>query len=141
MGDNKSCKVHGIGSIKLKMNDGSVFTLKNVKYVPEIKRNLISLGNLDQLGYTFKAQEGKLVVVKGSLIVMKGIRSNGLYTLEGETLNGLLNATENNQNDSMLWHLRLAHISNRGLQELYKQGLLGNNPIDQLDFCEDCVKR
>lgn len=71
---------------------------------------------------------------------MKGTRSNGLYTLHGETLNGSSNATEHKLHESMLWHLRLAHISDRGLQELHKQGLLGDKPLNQLDFCEDSVK-
>lgn len=57
-----------MGSIKLEMHDRSVFILTDVRYVSELKRNLISLGNLDQLGYTFKAQEEKFTVIKGSLL-------------------------------------------------------------------------
>lgn len=35
-----------------------------------------------------------------------------------------------------LWHLRLAGVSERGLEELYKQGLLGNGNFEKLEFCE-----
>ncbi|WJZ90886.1 hypothetical protein VitviT2T_010001 [Vitis vinifera] len=38
-----------------------------------------------------------------------------------------------------LWHQRLGHISHRGLQELEKQGVLGNYKLTNLTFCEHCV--
>lgn len=38
-----------------------------------------------------------------------------------------------------LWHKRLGHISERGLQELSKQKLLCGDKIESLEFCEQCV--
>ncbi|KAM1818252.1 hypothetical protein ACFX11_000066 [Malus domestica] len=38
-----------------------------------------------------------------------------------------------------LWHHRLGHISQKGLQELHKQGLLEGVSYCNLDFCEYCV--
>jgi hypothetical protein len=49
MGNNVSCKTDGIGSIKIKMFDGVVRTLIEVRHVPELKKNLISLGVLDSM--------------------------------------------------------------------------------------------
>lgn len=43
MGNKSTSKVVGIGSIKLKLEDGTMKILSNVKHVPELKRNLISL--------------------------------------------------------------------------------------------------
>lgn len=42
---------------------------------------------------------------------------------------------------SMLCHIRLAHISDKGLQELHKQGLHGDTPINRLYLCENFIKR
>ncbi|PON41343.1 Zinc finger, CCHC-type [Parasponia andersonii] len=78
LGNNKPCKVAGIGSVRIRMFDGMERILQQVRYVPELKRNLISLGMLDMNGYSFKAEHGSLKVSKGSLIVRKGIRKNGL---------------------------------------------------------------
>lgn len=33
----------------------------------------------------------------------------------------------------------MRHVSERGLKELQKQGLLDDNPIGSLDFCEHSV--
>ncbi|GKA64340.1 retrovirus-related pol polyprotein from transposon TNT 1-94 [Tanacetum coccineum] len=36
------------------------------RYIPELKRNLISLGTLEKVGYTVKLQSGKIKVINGS---------------------------------------------------------------------------
>lgn len=102
------------------MHDGTRSILKDVRYVPELKSNQISLDILDLLGYTFKAEKRKLTVFKGSLVLMKGVRSNGLCTLTEGNFIGSASTIESDQTTTMLWHLRLTHISDIGLQELYK---------------------
>ena len=47
MGNNASCRITGVGTIKVKMFDGVVRTLSDVRHVLELKRNLISLSTLD----------------------------------------------------------------------------------------------
>ena len=43
LGNKKACKVQGMGNVRLKMFDGREFLLKEVRYIPELKRNLISI--------------------------------------------------------------------------------------------------
>lgn len=59
LGNNEACAVEGIGSVRIKMFDGIERTLKNVRYMPGLRRNLISLGMLDQSGCAIKTQDGK----------------------------------------------------------------------------------
>lgn len=47
MGDNNSQNVVGVGDIAIRMYDGVVRQLREVRYVPNLKRNLISLGTLE----------------------------------------------------------------------------------------------
>ena len=42
-------------------------------------------------------------------------------------------------NNTMLWHKRLGHVSEKGLLELSKQGLLGKEKLEDLEFHETCV--
>ena len=47
MGDDNSCDIVGIGSVQIKAHDGMTRTLQNVRYIPGMTRNLISLSTLD----------------------------------------------------------------------------------------------
>ncbi|GKE52496.1 hypothetical protein Tco_1487652 [Tanacetum coccineum] len=53
------------------MRDGSSFVLDNVKYISELRRNLISMGTLEKEGFTVKMQLGKMKAIKGSLVGRK----------------------------------------------------------------------
>nr|GEX07646.1 retrovirus-related Pol polyprotein from transposon TNT 1-94 [Tanacetum cinerariifolium] len=50
LGDNRICTIKGIGKVKLKLHNGSSYILENVRYVPGLKRSLISLVGFKQLG-------------------------------------------------------------------------------------------
>nr|GEZ33812.1 zinc finger, CCHC-type [Tanacetum cinerariifolium] len=84
LGDNRACAIRGTGKVRVQMKDGSSFVLENVRYIPELKRNLISLGTLDLEGYTVKLQNGRVKVIKGSLMVLSGtMKGNCVYSLDG----------------------------------------------------------
>ncbi|KAH9752645.1 hypothetical protein KPL71_014775 [Citrus sinensis] len=138
LGNNLACKVAGIGTISLKLHDGVTRDLHQVRFVLELKRNLISLGMVDQSGCTIKAKNGEIQVLDQGKIVMKGVRKNGLYILVGSSLVQGISASVT-RDKTKLWHMRLAHISERGLKELSNQGLLGDDKVTSLKFCEKCV--
>ncbi|WVZ23629.1 hypothetical protein V8G54_002173 [Vigna mungo] len=50
--ETKKSKVEGIGSVKIKSRNGLHATLENVLLVPEMKCNLLSVGQLNENGYT-----------------------------------------------------------------------------------------
>ncbi|KAH9804147.1 hypothetical protein KPL71_002018 [Citrus sinensis] len=138
LGNNLACKVAGIGTVTITMHDGVDRELKNVRYVPELRRNLISLGTVDQLGCSIKAENGELQVTKNGMVIMKGIRRNGLYVLiSSPSSPGVIASVSGDK--TKLWHMRLAHMSEKGLRELGKQGLIGSGQISSLEFCEKCV--
>ena len=83
MGNVAICKVVGKDIIRLKMLDGMTRELIDVRHVPDLKRNLISFGMLDKMGYFVKLELGTLKVMRGSMVLMKGSLSNGLYVLQG----------------------------------------------------------
>lgn len=72
LGDNSKCKVRGIGKVNLSLNDGLETLLTNVRFVLEIKRNLISIGML--LFKIIKIESGKMKVSKGFLVLLKAVK-------------------------------------------------------------------
>ena len=88
MGDHYPCKVEGIGTVRVKMFDGMIWKLKEVRNVPQLKRNLISVGALKTLGLVVSIRDDILKMTKGSLVVLKGVRRNILYYLKGSTVTG-----------------------------------------------------
>ncbi|GJU26713.1 retrotransposon protein, putative, ty1-copia subclass [Tanacetum coccineum] len=141
LGDNRECKIRGIGKVRVQLRDGSSFVLSNVRYIPELKRNLISLGTLKKEGYTVKLQSGKVKVINGSKVVLSGTRrENYVYSLDGYAVAGELNASVDEKDSlAQVWRKRLGHICEAGLQVLEKQGLFGKESLGKLDFCKNCV--
>ncbi|GJY85975.1 hypothetical protein Tco_0500001 [Tanacetum coccineum] len=85
LGDDRECRVRGTSEVQVQMRDGSSFVLDNVRYVPKLRQNLISLGTLEKEGFTMKMQSGKIKVTKGSLVVLSGTRrTNCVYILDGQ---------------------------------------------------------
>ncbi|GKV16510.1 hypothetical protein SLEP1_g27143 [Rubroshorea leprosula] len=104
LGDDTALPIVGIGNIRIKMYDGMVKTFE-VRHVPG----------------------GVLKVSKGALVILKGKKVGGLYHLQGSTVNGTcaVSTSSNPNNDvTRLWHMRLGHMSERGMMELSKRSLL-----------------
>ena len=67
--------------------NGAVRTIQEVRYVKGLKKNLLSIGQLDDLGCKTHIEGGILKVVRGALVVIKAEKlSANLYILMGETL-------------------------------------------------------
>ena len=79
--DGSKCDVEGVGTVKIKMFDGSVRTLGGVAYVPKLRRNLISLSQLDSKGCRCFVAGGAMKITRGCMILMKGEKCGGLYRL------------------------------------------------------------
>ena len=72
-------------------------------------------------------------MTKGCLVVMKGCIENGLYVLQGSIVIGLASIVKYGvDNKMLLWHKRLGHVSERGLNELSNQGLLNGEKFEKL---------
>jgi hypothetical protein len=57
-------------------------TLIEVRFVPNLKRNLISFSTLEAMGFNFAAIDSVLMVSPDNRIILKGNRLNNLYFLQ-----------------------------------------------------------
>ncbi|KAE8708925.1 Serine/threonine-protein kinase HT1 [Hibiscus syriacus] len=99
-------------------------------------------GHFAQECFIPKADEDRetIRIVKGVLTVMKGNMTAGnIYRLLGSTVAGGVHSVESCDDTTKLWHMRLAHLSERGMTELHKRNLLHGVKSCKLDFCKYCV--
>ncbi|KAH9782763.1 retrovirus-related pol polyprotein from transposon TNT 1-94-like protein [Citrus sinensis] len=138
MGNNQPCRTMGIRTIWLKMFDGMVRELKEVRFVPEIKKNLISVGALEAKGYKVTIEDGTMKFTHGAMVILQGVRRHNLYYLKGGTTDEA-NVVEAHSDTTKLWHVRLGHAGEKSLQTLMRHGLLKGSKTCKLNFCEHCV--
>ncbi|KAK1426155.1 hypothetical protein QVD17_14824 [Tagetes erecta] len=71
--------VTGMGDMDLFTSVGSKWTLKDVRVIPSLKKQLISVGQLDEEGHEVKFRNGQWKVVKGNLVIARGKKRGSLY--------------------------------------------------------------
>nr|GEV16929.1 retrovirus-related Pol polyprotein from transposon TNT 1-94 [Tanacetum cinerariifolium] len=81
-------------------------------------------------------QSSKVNVINGSRVILFGIqRDNCVNSLDGHAIAGDLNASVQEKDSlAQVWHKRLGHISETGLQVLKKEGLFGKKNLGSDDY-------
>ncbi|KAE8677858.1 cytochrome P450 71A9-like [Hibiscus syriacus] len=141
-----SCNDHaleivGVGTIKLKMYDGTIKVVRDVRHVKGLKKNLLSYGLLDNNASKIETRKGIMKVFRGALVVLKGEKiAANLYMLKGETLVEAEASVVSCSSDSaMLWHQKLGHMSEQGMKVFMEQKLLPGLTKVSLPLCEHCI--
>ena len=143
MGNSATSTIEGEGTVILKMTSGKNLTLKNVLYVPDIRKNLVSGSLLSKHGFRIVIESDKVVLSKSGMFVGKGYASDGLFKLN------VMSVKENNEmkNSSAyllespnLWHARLGHVNYDTLRRLSAKEYIPKLTIDSKHKCETCVE-
>ncbi|XP_022895327.1 uncharacterized protein LOC111409515 [Olea europaea var. sylvestris] len=92
-----------------------VLLLKSARFVPELERNLVSLGMLNDMEFDIKLGQGYIKIFRGTAVL------------------------DDNFNLAKLWHYRLGHIGEKGLKALQNKGIFGKSNIGNLTKCEQCL--
>eukprot|EP00253_Pinus_taeda_P011245 PITA_11245 len=151
LGDDRKARIVDRGKVKLKLQGGRVRTLPGVLHIPALAKNLISVSKLDDAGVKTVFKKNTYKMVWGALVLMRRVRIGTLYKLQGSTVvdgrnnsvvpeSGAENIVVSGEK-TMLWHQRLRHIGEKGLQILHGKGMvedMSNSSLD-FDFCENCV--
>ncbi|KAL4308261.1 hypothetical protein GQ457_01G050660 [Hibiscus cannabinus] len=142
-GDDSHAEVKGKGKVMITQKNGEKKYITDVYYVPAMKSNIISLGQLLEKGYEVQMKNRSLSLKnkKGELVVQVDMTRNRLFTIDIES--GEVKCMKTAiKNDSWLWHLRYGHLGFSGLKLLSKakmvNGLPEINSPNQL--CEACIK-
>ena len=116
--------------------------MKEVLYVPGLKKNLLSISTLDKKGYRVAFIDGqvpmwpKVKSIKDAVII--GEEEGGLYKLKGHSETTFVHETTF---PSELWHRRLAHVNYKALP--YVSKVVTGLPylkIDHEGTCKGCER-
>jgi hypothetical protein len=92
----------------MQVHDGTFKTFINVRCLPKMKINLISLGTLEAMRFKFSADNGVLKVSQGNRVVLKDELINNLYYSQDCTVTGIaIVSIASNTLNTKLWHMRL----------------------------------
>ncbi|CAL5417495.1 unnamed protein product [Camellia sinensis] len=138
MGNSSFSKIVGIGDVHIQTKVGCTMVLKDVRHVPDLRLNLISGIALDRQGYENYFGKGIWKLKKGSLVVAKGQAIGTLYKTHVEVNSNSFNAAEDETSPN-LWHKRLGHMSEKGLQILAKKSLIPFAKDAKLNPCDNCL--
>ncbi|GJS01614.1 retrovirus-related pol polyprotein from transposon TNT 1-94 [Tanacetum coccineum] len=82
LADDETLDIVGVRDVVHKTYFGTSWTLKDVRYIPGLKRRLILVGQLDEEGYQVGFGDQQWKVTKGSLVVAHKNKCRSLYMVE-----------------------------------------------------------
>ncbi|KAG8473398.1 hypothetical protein CXB51_035716 [Gossypium anomalum] len=137
MGNDSSSKVIGIGTVKIKMHDWMIKKLSDVRYVPDLRKNLISLSILDLKGCKINIESSDIKVSRGALVLLKGKRIGSLYILEGSTVTGEIGrpSSVTELKSTCLERRQLGHRREKGMTVSLKRCSLLDAGFVKLGHC------
>ena len=115
--------------------------MKEVRYVPSLKKKLLSISELDKKGYIVSFIDGQVLMwTKGKTLEYDVVigEEGRLYKLKGHPETTLVHEITSS---SELWHRRLAHINYRALP--YVSKVVTSLPYMKIDHegtCKWCAR-
>ena len=114
----------------------STLVLHDVRHVPELTWSLISVGQLDEVGFRASFSFGGWTLHKGNLLLTHAPKTHSLYPLYVTLRQGDLFLVDIPV--SSLWYGRLGHLSKVGITHLSKAGYIPKLSFSDHQFCEHC---
>ena len=131
-----------MGVVTLHFEGDKVLVLDDCLYVPDVRRNLVSVSCLSCNGYSSVFNKNYDFIKFNDDIICRGMLCDNLYLLEPKSLQ--INSHETNHkrkeispvNQTHLWHLRLGHINLERIRRMVTGGLISPLDVTALPVCE-----
>ena len=137
-----------VGVVSLHFSCDRKLILNNVFYVPDMRKNLISVSRLFEFNYSVTFHSGVDISRDGNIICSGRMHDNlfyiypdtpALHNVQQESSTSL-KRKESSTNDTYLWHLRLGHINLKRIQRLVEDGPLSSLDFEHFPQCESYLK-
>ncbi|CAA7058194.1 unnamed protein product [Microthlaspi erraticum] len=141
-GDDSRVDIKGKGSILFISKDGERKVLADVYYIPDLKSNIISLGQATESGCQVSMKKDVLTLRDrdGNLLVKANRAKNRLYKVFMEAENTKCLSMET-LNDATRWHARLGHIGRDTMKSMVSKGIVIGIPQVTIkkEACSSCL--
>ena len=127
-GDRSIVNVPGKENIQIRSKNYFIETISIEFYIPDLKTNLLSAGQLQDKGYRITIFKGECEVYdpkRGSIAVIK-ITPNRVFPLKIKTVPACLFVKE--EGSSWRWHHRYGHLNFNGLKTLQQKQMVTGLP-------------
>lgn len=146
LGDDSRVKAQGKGIVPILTKQNQRKEIHDVYYVPNLKHNLISVGQLMEHGYD--------IIFKGTTCIFDKPPSRRLIAkiertknrmfplnLRSAILSQSFSHNVSSMDESQLWHCRFGHLPFKSLSLLQKQSMVKGLPVlkDLDNQCESCI--
>jgi len=154
---NGQRQVKAIGNLCLSLDNGFILYLRDVLFVPSLRRNLISVSCLDDYNIhcyfgnhrcliRFENKDVGLTIRRDMLYLLSSCNVvNAIETHDSEidaskSKKRKRNATSDGESSSKLLHCRLGHISRGRIERLVKENILQPLDFTDLEHSVGCIK-
>ncbi|KAL8117775.1 hypothetical protein AgCh_015608 [Apium graveolens] len=129
-GDGSVVQIKGKSCISLKCKNGEIRTLNKVYFIPSLRINIISLGQLAEEGYNVTSRGDYLWVreQEGNFLMKVKRSTNRLYKIiiYSSDLQFLISRCED---ESWLWHSRLSHVNFKAMKSMSTDNMVLGIPV------------
>jgi hypothetical protein len=128
-GDGSCVEIHGIGSVVMEGRHHEHKVLTNIYYIPKLRSNIVSLGQLEEKGFEVSLKNGKMHVFdqEHSLLISAPRTQNRLYTGKFGLVPPVCLLAQSDS-ESWRWHARFGHLNFRALHDLSGMNMVEGIP-------------
>jgi hypothetical protein len=142
LGDDTSVEIEGRGTILFTCKSGEHLTLSEVYFIPKLCSSIVSLGQLDEIGYDTRIHHGWLQLrdADGRLLAHVPRSRGRLYVLHLAIARPVCLAAHGGE-DAWRWHARYGHMHFDALRHLARGELVHGLPLlDEAGrLCDACL--
>ncbi|WVY90763.1 hypothetical protein V8G54_036277 [Vigna mungo] len=141
--DNSTIMAEGIGKVLINCKNDKIAYMEDVLYVPTMKSNLLSLGQLLEKGYTMSMLQRHIEVFdsKQRLVIKAPLAKNRTFKVNLDAAAIQCLSAMNKEEERWTWHYRFGHLNFKSLRDLNSRGLVLGVPLIDAPtkICEGCA--
>ncbi|GAU50483.1 hypothetical protein TSUD_409690 [Trifolium subterraneum] len=141
--DDRTLHAEGMGKMVITRDDGKNVIMEDVLYVPGMKSNLLSIGQLIQKGFEVKMKNNSLSLfdTNHKLILKTPLTKNMTFQINMSTAKLMCLGAIETEDRNWIWHARFGHLNFKSLRELGTNHMVNGLPIIKVPekVCKVCM--